>query len=226
MYFILLPSKEHKYKSFFSIGLTLLLLAIFIGAKNNNMYEIFFSLNKIGVASNEWWSLFGTAYDLYKLKFLGLYNYTTNTLTEVIPNYIRYNDLFYLIPQQFVTKVDPSLWYLNYIEALDGKSKFGIGFTWGAISTLVIWNNILFTLAYGLFTGAIIGLIHNWFLRNKESIYAILIYTCCCVYCYGIIRVGTGYFIYEIIYRVLPFVFVLIISSSILKALTYPKRSK
>ena len=49
------------------------------------MYEIFFSLNKIGVASNEWWSLFGTAYDLYKLKFLGLYNYTTNTLTEVIP---------------------------------------------------------------------------------------------------------------------------------------------
>ncbi len=213
-------------KVFFSIGLTLLLLAIFIGAKNNNMYEIFFSLNKIGVASNEWWSLFGTAYDLYKLKFLGLYNYTTNTLTEVIPNYIRYNDFFYLIPQQFVTKVDPSLWYLNYIEALDGKSKFGIGFTWGAISTLVIWNNILFTLAYGLFTGAIIGLIHNWFLRNKESIYAILIYTCCCVYCYGIIRVGTGYFIYEIIYRVLPFVFVLIISSSILKALTYPKRSK
>lgn len=213
-----------KISYIFYIGITFVLLAIFIGANNTNMGNLFFSLNKIGVASSEWWSVFGTAFDIYNFNLKGFFNYTKNMLTNDIPNYILFNDFYYLIPQQFVTKVDPSLWYLDYIEALDGKSKFGIGFTWGSIANLAIWNNLFYTIFYGLSSGYIIRIFHNWYIKRNKSIYAIVVYLCMCIYCYGIMRVSMGYFIYEILYRVLPFIIIVFIATNILNTLSYYKQ--
>ena len=216
--------KQLKINHVFYIGIISVLLAIFIGANNTNMGDISFSLKKMGVASNEWWSVFGTAFELYNFKLNEFFNYTSNTLTKDIPNYILFNDFYYLIPQQFVTKVDPSLWYLDYIKALDGKPKFGIGFTWGSVANLAIWNNLFYTVLYGLSSGYIIRIFHNWYIKRNKSIYAIVVYLCMCIYCYSIMRVSMGYFIYEIFYRVLPFIIILFITTNILSTLSYYKQ--
>ena len=179
---------------------------------------------ELGVASNEWWSVFGTAYDIYNFHINGFFNYTTDQITNIIPNTILYSEIYFLIPQQFIFKVDPSLWYLDYIDAYKGKDKFGIGFTWGSIATITLWNNIYFTFFYGLLSGFIIGLIHNYYTLYRDSIYVTLIYLCACIYSYGIIRVGTGYFLYEIIYRVVPFIFILIIMTNIFEILSTKER--
>ena len=216
--------KPIKFKYIVLIAIIFVPLAIIIGAKNNNMISIVSSPD-LGVASNEWWSIFGTAYDIYRFHMIGFYNYTTDQITAIIPNYMYFNDINYLIPQQFIFKVDPSLWYLDYIKALDGKDKFGIGFTWGAIATIALWNSIYFTFFYGFISGIIIGLTHNYYISNRNSIYVTLIYLCACIYAYGIVRVGTGYFIYELIYRVIPFILVLFIMTKILKELSKESRT-
>ena len=216
--------KPIKLKYIVLIAITFLPLAIIIGAKNENMIHVLSSLD-LGVASNEWWSIFGTAYDINRFHVIGFYNYTTDQITNIIPNYMLFNDIYYLIPQQFIFKVDPSLWYLHYIESYKGIDKFGIGFTWGSLANIALWNNIYYTFFYGFISGIIIGLIHNYYISNRNSIYATLIYLCACIYAYGIVRVGTGYFLYEMIYRVIPFVLILVIMTKILEALSKESRT-
>ena len=216
--------KPIKFKYIVLIAIIFIPLAIIIGANNTNMISIVSSL-ELGVASSEWWSVFGTAYDINNFHINEFYNYTTDQITTKIPNYMLFNDINYLIPQQFIFKVDPSLWYLDYIAAYKDKDKFGVGYTWGSLATIALWNSTYFTCFYGFISGIIIGLIHNNYITNRNSIYATLIYMCACIYAYGIIRVGTGYFLYELIYRVIPFVLVLFIMTKILVALSKERRT-
>ena len=133
-----------------------------------------------------------------------------------MPGYIYFNDLFYLLPQQLVTKVDPSIWIFDYMEALAGLSKYGIGFVWGALATVAIWDNYIFTVAYGILTAIIINFIHNFYVKKSDNFYIVIFYILACIYSYGIIRVGTGFFIYQLVYKTMPMIIILSILTSII----------
>ena len=214
--FFLFSIQVYRFNIFqlFGIGSILLLLAILVGGLNTNLSEYLTSIKLMGVASSEWWSSFGTAYQVHVLKQSDFYNYTTNMIQSV-PGYIYFNDLFYLLPQQLVTKVDPSIWILDYMVALAGLSKYGIGFVWGALATVAIWDNYIFTVAYGILTAIIINFIHNFYVKKSDNFYIVIFYILACIYSYGIIRVGTGFFIYQLVYKTMPMIIILSILTSI-----------
>ena len=197
----------------FSFGLVLFLLAFLVGALNTSA-DYLTSIKTMGAASNEWWSTFGTAYDIHMMNKNVFFNYTTSTI-ETVPSYIYFNDLLYLLPQQLIVKADPSIWLLDFIAGLEGKPKGAVGFTWGALASIALWDNYLFTIIYGVLTAAIISLIHKFYINRSDNLYILILYVIACVYAYGIIRVGTGFFIYQLVYKTIPMIIILAILTSI-----------
>src|SRR4029077_15926157 len=78
-------------------------------------------------ATNEFQSLFSTAYDVLQRKQAGAY----------LPRYLYLNDFAAILPPQQIMpfeKVAASEWYLREI----GMSGSGVGFMWGVISQSIV----------------------------------------------------------------------------------------
>ena len=144
--------------------------------------------------SNEFTSLFGTAYDLHIRREMGI-------LPEV-PLYVRYIDIVLSIPSQFLSsfKWDGPQWYLEVI----GLRGTGVGMMFGVISQGVIGYGIFELLVRGLITGILLGLLHNWYRKKSHLFWPNVIYVFIAVRSYYTYRAGTGYIFYDIFYQLIP----------------------
>ncbi len=156
--------------------------------------------------TNEFTSLFGTAYDLYIRREMG-------TLPEV-PFYVTYGDIILSVPSQFLSsfKWDGSQWYLEVI----GLRGTGVGMMFGVISQGVIGGGVFELLIRGLLTGILLGLLHNWYKRNDQLLWPNVIYVFIAVRSYYTFRAGSGYIFYDILYQLIPTIILVTIISKII----------
>lgn len=183
-------------------------LFIAMGYAKANIFQ-YFGEYSIWAATNEFTSLFGTAYDLYmRTKVEGsistdinIYGRALEALPEV-PFSLYFNDILLLIPSQLLPfeKWSTSQWYLEVI----GLRGTGVGMMFGVVSQGVIGGGMYELLARGLFLGAAVGLFHNWYLRKAGLFWMNVAYVFIAVRIYDTYRAGTGYIFYDIIYQLIP----------------------
>jgi hypothetical protein len=194
--------REFSFK--FALVLFTVLLAIFIMwgyVKTNLILSV--QGYSLWSGSNEFTSLFGTAYDLHMRREMG-------TLPEV-PLYVQYIDIILSIPSQFLSsyKWDGPQWYLEVI----GLRGTGVGMMFGVISQGVIGYGIFELLVRGLITGILLGILHNWYRRKSHLFWPNVIYVFIAVRSYYTYRAGTGYIFYDIFYQLIPaIVFIVLIT--------------
>ncbi len=185
-----------------------LMLFIFWGFKKANIFH-YFGEYSMWAATNEFTSLFGTAYDLYMRKEvvgtvthdINIYGKVLESLPEV-PTSLYFNDILLLIPSQFLAfeKWSTSQWYLEVI----GLKGTGVGMMFGVISQGIIGGGMFELLLRGLFLGGAVGLFHNWYIRKAGWLWMNVAYVFIAVRIYDSYRAGTGYIFYDIVYQLIP----------------------
>ncbi len=202
-------------QALFLFGIAFMLF-IFWGFKKANIFH-YFGEYSMWAATNEFTSLFGTAYDLYMRKEvvetlphdIYIYEKVLKSLPDV-PVSLYFNDLLLLIPSQFLPfeKWSTSQWYLEVI----GLRGTGVGMMFGVISQGIVGGGMIELLLRGLFLGGAVGLFHNWYIRKAGLFWMNVAYVFIAVRIYDTYRAGTGYIFYDIIYQLIPcIVFVLIL---------------
>ncbi len=188
-----------------------LILFIFVGYKKANIFY-YFGEYSMWSATNEFTSLFGTAYDLYMRE----------EVTE-IPASLHLNDFLLLIPSQLLNfeKWSTSQWYLEVI----GLRGTGVGMMFGVISQGIIGGGILELLLRGLFLGAAVAIFHNWYVRKAGLFWMNIAYVFIAVRIYYTYRAGTGYIFYYIIYQLIPCVILVLITQKLV-GLIFPEKFK
>lgn len=137
--------------------------------------------------------LFGTAYDIYKIKENGGLD---------VPWQIYASDFLVLVPQQLLPleKFDPGLWYLD----LAGLKGAGIGLMFGVISHGIVGLDWLELAFRGALLGFILALVHRWYSRRKTDYFATLFYLWLCLKVYYTFRASTFYPVVWVFYEFLP----------------------
>ncbi len=150
------------------------------------------------LSSNEFQSVFGTAYDIHMRQEVG---------DLEIPWQIYFADFFRLLPQQMfpIQKVDQAEWYLEMI----GYSGEGVGFTFGTVSEGVIGFGILELAVRGVVLGVVLGFIHNFVCRRGNGFIVIFFYVWLCTRVYLSIRASTFYWLSSVLFEFAPFALVI-----------------
>lgn len=158
-------------------------------------------------ASNEFFSLLGTAYDIYLRKEV------FDTLGE-IPMQIYFNDIVLQVPSQFLPfeKISTSDWYLEIL----GLRGTGVGLMFGVISQGVISGGLTGLFVRGLVVGLFTALMHNWYLRHQNSLWVNVSYVFISVRIYYTYRAGSGYILYDVIYRLIPALLLIYLVSNVI----------
>lgn len=165
------------------------------------------SRNNAGIflAGNEFQSLLGTAYGVYRLKEAGAY----------LPWYLYINDFITILPpQQLLTfeKVRASEWYLREI----GLSGTGIGLMWGVISQSIVGLDWLELILRGAVLGYILARLHRWYLKHQSGFLETLLYMFFCLKVYYTFRDTTFSLLANLVWEVIPFYILLRIGVAIL----------
>lgn len=188
-----------------AVWLAIMALIIFILGgffRHGSMLQEITSVLFFFQGSNEFTAVFGTSYDLYNRKeMLG---------TLVVPWQVYFDDIFYLIPSQFLPfeKLSLSQWYLKVIDQY-GR---GVGFMFGVISQGVVGGGWFELAVRGAVTGAVFAGLHSWYLARTHSFWALVAYVFLAIKSYYIFRASTSYIVYFIIYHLIPaYLFVRII---------------
>jgi hypothetical protein len=144
-------------------------------------------------ATNEFQTLLGTAYDLFRLRDLGA--------VEAIPWQVSWSEILMLIPSQFlpVAKIDPGEWY---VEAFHPQAAGGLMF--GVAAQAVIGYDWIELIGRGAILGVVFGLLHRVYVQHAHSFWVSLFYLYVCLWSYYTFRASTFYFIYAVLYRFLP----------------------
>ena len=144
-------------------------------------------------ATNEFQTLLGNAYDLFRLRDTGA--------LEDIPWQVHWSELLMLIPSQLlpVTKIDPGAWYVSTFHP---QSSGGLMF--GVTAQAVIGYDWIELVARGAILGALFGLLHRIYVQHARSFWASLLYLYFCVWSYYTFRASSFYLVYFILYRFLP----------------------
>jgi hypothetical protein len=146
-------------------------------------------------ATNEFQSIFATAYDLDRMKKAGQ--------LEDVPAQLYFSDFLMPVPQQLLPlkKIEPSQWYLDR-KGIDGET----GYMFGVIAQSVIGFGLLELLLRGIFVGAFFAWVQRWYTRRSTRFLPTLVYVWLCVWSYYTFRASTFYLLSPFIYRVLPIV--------------------
>ena len=158
--------------------------------------------------TNEFQSLFGTAFDLHEKSARG--HLTT------IPWTLYVSEILQLIPSQVLPfqKIGPAEWYLELIGLKDSQ----VGFMFGVLSQGVIGWGWAELFGRGMLLAGVYAAFHRWYVRRAASSSATLVYVFICVWSYYTVRATTFYFIYFLLYRLVPFVVAVMIGERILSA--------
>jgi len=120
-----------------------------------------------------------------------------------------------LIPGQLLPfrKIDPSLWYLEQLGLQDSQ----VGFMFGVLSQAILGVDWLELMVRGTVLGCVLGLIHRWYVKRSQRFEVTLLYVFLCVWSYYTVRAATFYFVYPVVYRFLPFLFIVWFGEAILR---------
>jgi hypothetical protein len=145
-------------------------------------------------ATNEFQTLLGTAYDLFRLR-------DTGALDDV-PWQVGASELLMLIPSQFlpVPKIDPGEWYASTFHAVSG----GGGLMFGVMAQAAVGYGSFELIVRGTLLGVFLGLFHRLYVHHAHSFWATLLYVYICVWSYYTFRAATFYFVYVVLYRFVP----------------------
>lgn len=155
-------------------------------------------------ATNEFQSLFGTAYDLHMRKLSG-------ELGE-IPVRLYFSDFYLVIPSQLLPfeKLDHATWY----HQLAGITTSG--FMFGVVSQAIIgfgWWELAFR---GALLGLIFALLHRTYAKHATSFWMTVFYLFLCIFSYYTFRASTFYILYFVVYRFVPVLVVVKLGSMVL----------
>lgn len=188
---------------FFSGGL-LFVLFIFMGIyrfyNDIDSLQSEMSDSEMGIftSGNEFQAILGTSFDVYKMREGG----------KVFPSYLYLNDFISVLPPQQLLpfkKVEASEWYLREL----GINGTGVGFMWGVVSQSLIgldWVELAFR---GALLGLLLGLFHNYYVKNQASFLWNLLYVYACLRIYYTFRDTTFSPIAFLVWQIIPF-FILI----------------
>ena len=158
-----------------------------------------FALNDLTPAnvlttSNEFQSLFSTAFDLYKRQQLG-------TLINV-PWQIHWSDLYMLIPQQVLPfeKINPADWYLGIM----GVHDVGVGFMFGVMSQAVLGFGWIELAIRGAVLGILLGFFHRWYVRHASNFWVTLLYLFVTIWIYYTYRATSFWILHFVVYQFIP----------------------
>ena len=145
-------------------------------------------------ANNEFQALYGTSFDLIRLRDTGM-------LSDV-PWQLYFADLLRLIPQQLLPfeKVDPGDWYLGVL----GIRGEGVGLMFGVTSEAALGLGIFEMILRGIAVGFIFATIHNWYTRNASRFWPTLFYLWLCVWSYYTYRASSFYLLAHVLFVFLP----------------------
>jgi len=203
--------KPLTMKFLITSGAMLLAGFIFLGLYRSNFdvvdMQADLSRSNAGIfsAGNEFQSLLGTAYGVYRLKEAGAH----------LPWYLYINDFITILPpQQLLTfeKVRASEWYLREI----GLSGTGLGLMWGVISQSIVGLDWLELVLRGAILGYILARLHRWYLKHQSGFLETLLYTFFCLKVYYTFRDTTFSLLANLVWEVIPFYILLRIGVAIL----------
>jgi hypothetical protein len=165
-------------------------------------------------STNEFTSILGTGYDLFK-------RLIADGQKIDVPTTVLYNDLFLLIPSQFLSdyKWSTSGWYIELL----GLGGTGVGMMFGVISQGIIGGGIIELFIRGFLTFILFHFILMVFVRNSSKIEYGIIYIFMAVKCYYSYRAGSGYILYFILYNVIPFLFAFAIARILVESCILPR---
>lgn len=164
----------------------------------NLIVDLFFGENsKMFVVGNEFQSLLGTTFHVYRLVNEGI----------ELPYYLYLNDIISVLPPSQLLpfeKISASEWYLRVL----GISGTGQGYMWGVISQSTVgfgWIELIFR---GGVLGYICALFHNWYARNSLGFLETFIYVYLCLKIYNTYRDTTFAFLSTLVWEILPFILI------------------
>jgi hypothetical protein len=151
------------------------------------------TLRSLASATNEFQSIFATAYDLDRMKKAGQ--------LENIPAQLYVNDFLMPVPQQLLPmeKLEPSEWYLD-VRGLGNRT----GYMFGVIAQSVIGFGLWELALRGIVIGLLFAWAQRWYTRRSSRFLPTLIYVWLCVWSFYTFRASTFYLLAPIIYRLLP----------------------
>jgi hypothetical protein len=166
-------------------------LARDLGSHFTGLDVVASSMSSRWTAMNEFQALFGISYDLYARQAAGL--------VGPIPSALYASEALQLVPSQLLpfAKVDPCVGYP--LEA-----GLGVGCVLGVVAQAIIGLDHVELILRGLILGALLALLHRWYVRNHESYWATVFYLCMCLWCYYTFRGSTFVILYFVLYRFIP----------------------
>ena len=158
-------------------------------------------------AANEFQTLLGTGFDLHKRREAG-------TL-ENPPWQVYAADALRLVPSQMlgVQKIEPSDWYLEQL----GVTTPGIGMMFGVMGQAAIGHGTMELLFRGSLLGLLFALAHRAYARRARGFWVTMLYLYLCLWSYYTIRASSFYFVYVIVYRFLPTMLFVMVSTDLLR---------
>jgi hypothetical protein len=144
-------------------------------------------------ATNEFQTLLGTAYDLFRLRDSGA--------LDAVPWQVQAAELLMLIPSQFlpVEKIDPGAWY---VATFHPHAAGGLMF--GVMSQAAVGYDWIELIVRGAFLGVLFGLLHRLYVQHAQSFWASLFYLYLSIWSYYTFRASTFFFVYFVLYRFVP----------------------
>ena len=156
-----------------------------------------FSARDALTGTNEFQSLFTTAFDIQQRKGLG---------PMAVPWQIYFTDIYLLIPSQLLPfeKLDPSAWYLDLI----GQQNAGIGYMFGVMAQAAVGFGRIELAVRGAVLGLVLGMLHRWYVRHSTGYWATLFYLYVSIWTYYTFRATTLWLVHFIVYEFVPVMFV------------------
>jgi hypothetical protein len=153
------------------------------------------TFRSVASATNEFQSIFATAYHLDQMKKAGQ--------LENVPAQLYVSDFLMPVPQQLlpVKKIEPAEWYLE-VSGIEGRT----GYMFGVIAQSVVGFGLLELALRGALVGVLFGWAQRYYARRSSRFLPTLLYIWLCVWSYYTFRASTFYLLSPAIYRVLPVV--------------------
>jgi hypothetical protein len=192
--------KNLPFKLFFLISILGFLGFNILGALRSNIPFEEFSVSLASFlahslsTTNEFQSLFGTAYDVYLKNQSGI----------DFPVYLYFNDLISVLPPQQLLpfeKVAASEWYLREL----GISGTGQGYMWGVVSQSIIGGGYFELFLRGIILAFLLAKYHNYFIKHQRNYLVTFFYVFLCVRIYYTYRDTTFAFLPILLWEALPF---------------------
>jgi hypothetical protein len=172
------------------------------------------TFRSVASATNEFQTLFATAYDLERMKRAGE--------LENVPAQLYFSDFLMPVPQQIlpVRKIDPSQWYIER-SGIDGWT----GYMFGVIAQSIVGFGLLELALRGALVGVLFGWAHRWYTRRSSRFLPTLCYVWLCVWSYYTFRASTFYLLSPVIYRVLPVVLLIYVGARLTRRFADERRA-